>query len=149
MEKNNYTVYMHKNKINGKVYIGVTSQNIKWRFGKEGEQYKNQPFYKAIQKYGWNNFEHIILYENLTKKEAGLKEFETIKKYKSHQKKFGYNIKLGGFGETKKDGNVKININLPVNIKDKLTKKADAIGMSLNTYIRFKLIEILENERGK
>ena len=149
MIRNNYTVYMHKNKINGKVYIGVTSQNIKWRFGKEGEQYKNQPFYKAIKKYGWNNFEHIILYENLTKKEAGIKELELIKKYKANQKEFGYNIKLGGFGETKKDGNVKINVLLPVKLKEDLIKKANEIGMSLNTYIRFKLIEILENERGK
>lgn len=28
---NNYTIYMHRNKINGKVYIGQTCQNPKKR----------------------------------------------------------------------------------------------------------------------
>ena len=65
MNENNYTVYMHKNKINGKVYIGITSQQPVKRRWRKGSCYKNcNKFYKAIQKYGWNNFEHIILFEN-------------------------------------------------------------------------------------
>ena len=46
--KNNYTVYMHKNKINNKVYIGITYQNVKYRWRKNGEGYKKQKFYNAI-----------------------------------------------------------------------------------------------------
>ena len=76
MKENNYTVYMHKNKINGKVYIGITYQNVKYRWRKNGEGYKKQKFYNAIKKYGWDNFEHIILFENLTFEEACLKEQE-------------------------------------------------------------------------
>lgn len=87
----NYTVYMHKNKINGKVYIGITKQKPKYRWN-DGNGYKNQIFYRAIEKYNWNNFEHIILYKNLTKEEAEEKEIQLIKKYKSHCNKYGYNI---------------------------------------------------------
>ena len=63
-----YTVYVHINKINHKKYIGITKQKPEDRWGKNGENYKESPhFYAAIQKYGWDNFEHIILKENLTK----------------------------------------------------------------------------------
>lgn len=94
--ENNYTVYMHKNKINGKVYVGITYQKTKYRWRKNGIGYKKQKFYNAIKKYGWDNFEHIILFENLTFEEACLKEQELIKKYNSNNRNYGYNHSIGG-----------------------------------------------------
>lgn len=86
-----YTVYMHKNKINGKVYIGITKQKPQYRWN-DGNGYKKQLFFKAIKKYGWDNFEHIILLKNLSEEEAEQKEIEFIKKYDSHCNKYGYNV---------------------------------------------------------
>jgi group I intron endonuclease len=92
-----YTVYQHKNKINGKVYIGITKQIPELRWGKDGCNYKSSPhFYSAIQKYGWDNFEHNILFKNLTKEEACAKEQELIKEFNSMNRKFGYNSTSGG-----------------------------------------------------
>ena len=91
MNENNYIVYMHKNKTNNKVYIGITKQKPEYRWN-DGNGYKTQLFYKAIKKYGWENFEHIILCKQLSKKEAELKEVELIKKYKSHCCEYGYNV---------------------------------------------------------
>lgn len=82
---------MHKNKINGKVYIGITKQKPEYRWN-DGNGYKKQLFFKAIKKYGWDNFEHIILLKNLSKEEAEKKEIEFIKKYDSHCNKYGYNV---------------------------------------------------------
>ncbi len=91
-----YTVYMHKNKINGKVYIGITKQKVKERW-QNGLGYRNcSLFYNSIKKYKWKNFEHIILFTNLTKEEAEQKEIELIKYYKSNCRKYGYNIENGG-----------------------------------------------------
>lgn len=93
--ENNYSVYMHKNKINGKIYIGITCQQPIKRRWRNGNCYKNcSKFFRAIEKYGWNNFEHIILLENLSKKQAENKEIEFIKKYNSIKE--GYNILKGG-----------------------------------------------------
>ena len=48
-----YIVYQHKNKINNKIYIGITSRTPQERWGKQGCNYKTSPyFYNAIQKYG-------------------------------------------------------------------------------------------------
>lgn len=92
-----YTVYKHTNKFNSKVYIGITSQKPEWRWGNNGANYKTSPhFYSAIQKYGWNNFEHEILFTGLTKEEACLKEQELIRLCNSMNKKFGYNQTSGG-----------------------------------------------------
>ena len=95
---NNYCIYMHKNKINGKIYIGQTCQKPEYRWGKEGKGYEQCPlFYAAIQKYGWDNFSHDILFTGLTKEEAAQKEIELIAEYKSNQREYGYNIDKGGF----------------------------------------------------
>lgn len=92
-----YTVYQHINKINKKVYIGITSQVPEDRWGHNGINYKSSPhFYNAILKYGWDNFEHIILFTDLTRKEACLKEQQLIKLYNSMDRNFGYNSTSGG-----------------------------------------------------
>lgn len=91
-----YTVYQHRNKINGKIYIGITMQTPEQRW-RHGEGYKSSPhFYAAIQKYGWDNFEHNILFQNLTKEEACKKEQELIAKYNSMNREYGYNSTSGG-----------------------------------------------------
>ncbi len=95
--KENYKIYMHKNKINGKVYIGQTKRNLTKRWGRNGIGYKDSPiFWKAIQKYGWDNFEHILIAEDLTKEEANILEKDYIKQYQSTNPNYGYNIDLGG-----------------------------------------------------
>lgn len=101
-----YKIYAHINKINGKVYIGQTCYrniNQRWR---HGEGYKHSPhFYNAIQKYGWENFEHIILFEDICGYElADAIERELIQKYQSNNSEYGYNISSGGsYGRTLTD----------------------------------------------
>lgn len=92
-----YYVYLHNNKINNKKYIGITKQQPESRWGINGEGYKSSPhFYAAIQKYGWDNFEHIVLYQGLTKEEACQKEIELIEEYQTQNREYGYNIMSGG-----------------------------------------------------
>ena len=95
MEDKKYCVYMHKNKTNGKVYIGITCQKPHNRW-KEGRGYSNTIFAKAIKKYGWDGFEHIILYDKMSKDGAAQKEIELIKEYNSKDIDFGYNMTDGG-----------------------------------------------------
>lgn len=87
---------------NGKVYIGITSLDVKDRWGGDGRKYNGQPIMEhAIKKYGWNNIKHEILLENLSKEEAGQKESEYIEKYHSYYKDPlgpGYNMTKGGEG---------------------------------------------------
>lgn len=93
-----YCVYMHINKINGKRYIGQTIQqdnpNHRWNNGKG--YINNKYFTNAIQKYGWDNFEHIIIQENLTKEEADELEDLNILFFNTMNNNFGYNLKRGG-----------------------------------------------------
>lgn len=96
MNKNTYTVYCHTNKINGKKYIGITSREPKKRWGHNGGNYKGQKFYNAIQKYGWDNFGHEILKENLSKTKAENMEIDLIEKFNTRDDKFGYNVAIGG-----------------------------------------------------
>lgn len=93
--KANFTVYMHVAP-NGKKYIGITSQkpNRRWH---AGHGYKgNTYFSRAIIKYGWDNFEHIILAENLTEAAAAELEKFYIRKYDTTNKKRGFNHSIGG-----------------------------------------------------
>lgn len=91
-----YSLYIHTNKINNKKYVGITNQKPTNRW-KNGFGYKGSPkFFNAIVKYGWDNFKHEIIFDNLTKEEAQNKEKEYIKKLKTTNDKYGYNIQIGG-----------------------------------------------------
>lgn len=121
-----WTVYKHTSP-SGKVYIGITSQSVEERWRK-GNGYKTQVFYKAIEKYGWNNIKHEILYKNLTKEEAEEKEIYLISFYKSNDKKFGYNVENGGnsVGKLSEETKIKISKSLkgkPNNISEEGRKR--------------------------
>ena len=103
-EERKWIIYVHTNKSNNKKYIGQTSQDPEKRWGANGCNYVNSPsFYNAIQKYGWDNFEHIIMFNNLTHKEANFWEIELIKLFKTSNKQYGYNLSKGGTGGNQKD----------------------------------------------
>jgi len=95
-EEKLYCVYIHTFP-NGKVYIGVTCRKPEHRWGSDGRGY-TQCFrvYNAIQKYGWSNVEHEILFTGLSKIDAELKEIYLISEYKSMEAECGYNVSKGG-----------------------------------------------------
>ena len=91
-----YILYEHRNKINGKRYIGITNNKTKRWYGK-GKHYEGCPyFFAAIQKYGWDAFEHNVLIYDLSREEASRLERHYIKVLKTCDKAFGYNLAAGG-----------------------------------------------------
>lgn len=97
-----YQVYKHTTP-SGKIYIGITRKTgdlSHWngRWGCNGIHYRNQIFHKAIEKYGWDNITHEVLYTNLTRDEALQMEVKLIAEYKSNDPRFGYNRTQGGDG---------------------------------------------------
>lgn len=102
--ENNYTVYLHKNIVNGKCYVGITKLTPYQRWRKNGRGYKPSKgrnesyFYKAIKKYGWDNFTHHILETGLSKEQAELKEQYYIFMWQTQDRDKGYNIAKGGEG---------------------------------------------------
>lgn len=89
-----YTVYKHTFP-NGKVYIGMTSINPNARWN-NGNGYKGKLISKAISEFGWDNVKHDVLYSELTEENAKQIEILLINKYKSNDKRFGYNTTKGG-----------------------------------------------------
>lgn len=91
-----YSVYMHVNRANGKRYIGITSGNPLKRWANGKGYYRNKHFSDAIIKYGWDNFDHVILFSGIEKDEACKEEQRLIKKYGTQDKNKGYNLTSGG-----------------------------------------------------
>jgi group I intron endonuclease len=95
-----YSAYCFTNKINNKKYVGITC-NIKRRYN----QHKNTNsravvFCLAIKKYGFENFDFLVLKENLSLKDAKLIERQFIKDFNSIVPN-GYNRTKGGDSSVK------------------------------------------------
>ena len=105
MENHYNCIYMYKNKINGKGYVGKAEdfldrkqKHIYSSYNKKDNGY-NYPFHRAIRKYRIDNFEVKILKENLTEDEMNYWEdyyIELFDLYANHGK--GYNVAKGGTG---------------------------------------------------
>lgn len=81
---------------NGKKYIGITSTDVKTRWGKNGYKYRKQLVGRAIKKYGWDNVEHVVIAKDLSEEVAKIGEEFLIYQFDTTNPDFGYNITDGG-----------------------------------------------------
>ena len=66
--ENNYSVYQHVTP-DGLYYFGAT-QNVERRWSRNGAEYKGTGLYPYIEKYGWDNIKHIVLFRDQTRENA-------------------------------------------------------------------------------
>lgn len=106
-------IYKFKNKINGKVYIGQTTTSIRKRViehvttSKPWTKARKGYFQRALNKYGFENFEFSIIEQCDDENLLNIREIYWIGYYKSDQKEFGYNMTPGGNGNTNPEFNKK------------------------------------------
>lgn len=96
-------IYKATNLINNKVYIGLNTTSLEARMYQHKSAFKsvnhnnyNSKFYRAIRKYGWDNFSWEIIDTSDCPEEIKEKEIYWIRKYDSYYN--GYNSTLGGDG---------------------------------------------------
>jgi group I intron endonuclease len=104
METEMNTIYKVTNKVNGKAYIGFDS---KWPSRKSvhmceaiTRKNKKYPLYRAIRKYGPDNFEWEVLYQSEDREHTlNVVENKMILEHNTHFKNgHGYNMTFGGEG---------------------------------------------------
>jgi group I intron endonuclease len=94
-------VYLVTNKINGKMYVGQTSQSLRkrWNRHKSPMNHRRSSYlFNAICKYGAGNFEVEPLVIVGTKQEMDFYETELIKFLDLRDPSKGYNLTEGGGG---------------------------------------------------
>lgn len=169
-----YCVYCHVSP-SGKRYIGITCRKpeIRWNYG---YGYIGNPYFtRAIKKYGWDSFQHIVICEGLSAEEASEMEIALIKEYNSTDSRKGYNISLGGINENqvfsdeirKKISDAKRGIPCPIEKREHLSKlnkgkiptnldslhklnqkKVDQFDLSVDYITSFESIKIAARESG-
>lgn len=130
---NIYYVYRITNLINGKAYIGKT-KTLHKRFYQHINRGGTSLIFRAIKKYGVENFIFETLYQCDDDKEITNKEYELIHKYNTLHPN-GYNL------TDKTDGNIIFS----ERHKNKLSKKRQGIGQ---TERKSPYIGVIKNECG-
>lgn len=94
-------IYKITNKINGKIYIGLTKAKTprrRWIYHRRDRSRDTHlPLYKAMNKYGVDSFNFEVIHDNINSVEE-LVELEKfyIKKFESYKSSKGYNCTNGG-----------------------------------------------------
>lgn len=111
-------VYLAKNKITGKCYVGVTTKTLEDRIFAHINKanFKKSYFQQSLKKYGKSNFEFSIIDNAASEIELFEKEKNWIKIYDTFNK--GYNLTEGGGGIT----------NMSQEIKDKISKTKTGVS---------------------
>lgn len=133
-------IYKLTNKVNNKIYIGLTTESISERCRKRIAEanYRNSRssyILNAIRKYGSENFtvEQIDTANSLD--ELQQKEINYIKMYNSTDRNIGYNLTKGGEGN--------LGLKMSNETKDKIRQKA--LGRIWSEEKKLKHSEILKN----
>ena len=94
-------IYLIRNRINGKIYIGKTAQKleVRWKQHIRDSRHKTTHFYLALRKYGPTAFE-LSLLSSFAESQQQLNEQEIyfIAKYRANDRAIGYNTTQGGDG---------------------------------------------------
>lgn len=94
-------IYIAKNKVNGKCYVGQTIHTLRKRTLKHLSHVRNGSktyFHNALRKHGKGNFIWEVLEKCECKEEMDEMEFHYIKQYNTYWKYNGYNLSWGGDG---------------------------------------------------
>ena len=126
-------IYIIKNTINDKVYIGQTrtSVNQRWQEHLRHAKYGSQVINRAMRKYGVENF-YIETLEICDVKLLDVREMYYIDLYDSVNKSKGYNVSIGGNTPRFRRRILSINelVNLYVNEKFTLEQIAEKYDVS-------------------
>lgn len=91
-------IYAIINKINGKMYVGqtgnLTNRFYRHKYYLNKKQHASPHLQNAWNKYGEEAFEFIILESNMKDDILTKRERHFIKKFKTNNKKFGYNVRI-------------------------------------------------------
>ena len=98
-------IYIIRNTVNQKVYIGQTKDTIVRRFGKHLSSCQ-YVIGKAIRKHGSHNF-YVEMLEEVNIDKLNEREMYWINLFNSTNNKFGYNMSIGG-NVTRKASNINV-----------------------------------------
>lgn len=161
MTINNHTygiIYQATNIINGKIYIGQTTDSLKVReanhYAKSKKAGKTEIFRNAIRKYGRDNFIWEILCKCYSKIELDEKEQEYVWLNNSSNRECGYNIHIGGANGSKIDIKDAIKLFREGNSIVAISKKLNCDKSHIRSRLKFSLGEneykkILQINRNK
>lgn len=126
-------IYQITNKINGKIYIGKTERTIQERWKEHcrdyaKEQCESRPLYRAMKKYGIENFSIELIEETNIPEER-----ETFWIEQKGSFKYGYNATMGGDGKRYLDYDLIVSVFQKV---QNITETAKIIGIDVHTVSR-------------
>ncbi len=105
------TIYLIRNVIDGKVYIGQTTQPVekRWRQHIQTFEHGSGALYRAMRSYGSENFSLSILMDGInTREDLDRLERQFIRSYDSQHPSCGYNRCDGGQEWSRRSGRRKI-----------------------------------------
>jgi group I intron endonuclease len=114
------TIYLIENKVNGNKYVGQTVMplNKRWLAHiQESKTFSERPLYRAINKYGLDNF-NIKVIEETDEDKLSEREIYWIEYFNSYNR--GYNATTGG----------ESNKNIREDIKDKISESMSNVSRS-------------------
>lgn len=137
-------IYIIKNKINSKIYIGQTkvSMELRWKEHLRHASYGNQLINRAMKKHGCNNF-YIEVLETCEVSEIDNREIFYIELFDSTNKTKGYNVSIGGNTPRFKRPNININLLIDLYINQNYTLEKLSKYFNTTRYIIY--TELINN----